>query len=153
MRKQKFPWILSSASIYQPAPVPIYLTFHSVTPEELFLLLRPVCTWPQALLHQIQEHCFTSSLLLLFVCLFFRATPAAMEVPGLEVESELQLPACATAIAVWDPSLVWDLHHRSPQRQVPNLLSEARDWTHNLMDTSWIHFLCTTTGTLAMPDP
>ena len=28
----------------------------------------------------------------------------------------------------------------SSQHQIPNPLSEARDRTHGLMDTSWIHF-------------
>ena len=36
-----------------------------------------------------------------------------MEVPRLGVESELELPAYATAIAVWNPSHVCDLLHRS----------------------------------------
>ena len=36
-----------------------------------------------------------------------------MEVPGLEVESELRLPAYATATATQDLSLVCELHHMS----------------------------------------
>jgi len=36
-----------------------------------------------------------------------------IKVPKLGVESELQLPACATATAMPDPSLVWELHHSS----------------------------------------
>ena len=36
-----------------------------------------------------------------------------MEIPQLGVESELQLPAYATAIARPDPSPVCDLHHSS----------------------------------------
>ena len=59
-----------------------------------------------------------------------------MEVPRLGFESELQLPAYATAIATQDPSHVFDLHHSSWQRRILNPLSEARDWTLNLMDTS-----------------
>ena len=38
-----------------------------------------------------------------------------MEVPGLRVESELQLPAYAIAIATPGPSLICDLHHSSQQ--------------------------------------
>ena len=38
-----------------------------------------------------------------------------MEVPRLEVKPELQLPACTTATATPDPSLVCDLHRSSPQ--------------------------------------
>ena len=42
---------------------------------------------------------------------------------------------------------ICNLHHRSRQHQIPNPLCEARDRTHNLTETSWIHFHCTTTGT------
>ena len=34
-----------------------------------------------------------------------------MEVPRLAVKSELQLQACSTATAMWDPSQIWKLHH------------------------------------------
>ena len=56
-----------------------------------------------------------------------------MEVPRLGVESELQLPAYPTATATPDRSCIFDLHHRSLQRQILNPLSEARDQTHVLM--------------------
>ena len=52
----------------------------------------------------------------------------------------------ATALATWDPSHV--CNHDSWQRWIPDPLSEARDWTCLLMDARWIHFLCTTKGTL-----
>ena len=42
-----------------------------------------------------------------------------MEVPRLGVESELQLLAYATATAMWDPSLVFSLHHSSWQHRIP----------------------------------
>ena len=50
-----------------------------------------------------------------------------MEVPRLRVKSELQLPAYITATATWDLSHVYDLHHSSQQRQILNLLSEAKN--------------------------
>ena len=56
-----------------------------------------------------------------------------MEVPRLEIESELQLLAYGTATATWDPSHVCSLHQ---QCWILNPLSEARDQTCNLMDTS-----------------
>ena len=46
-----------------------------------------------------------------------------------------------------DPRYICDLHHSSQQCQILNLLSEARDQTHNLIVPSWICFCCTTTGT------
>ena len=48
-----------------------------------------------------------------------------MEVPRLEVESELQLPAYTTATATGDLSCTCDLHHSSWQHW--NTLIEARD--------------------------
>ena len=59
-----------------------------------------------------------------------------MEVPRLGIKSELQLPAYTTATAMWDPSYVCDLPHSSQQRQILNPLSEAKDGTCVLMDTS-----------------
>ena len=50
-----------------------------------------------------------------------------MEVPRLEVELELQLPAYTTVTATRDLCHVCDLHHSSQQRQIPDPLSKARD--------------------------
>ena len=63
-----------------------------------------------------------------------------MEVPRLEVLSELSLPAYIIATAMWDPSRVFNLHHSSQQCQILNPLSGARDRTHYLMVPSWIHY-------------
>ena len=57
------------------------------------------------------------------------------EVPSLRVELELQLPAYTTATARPDPSCICKLHHSLEQRQIINLLNEARDQTHIFMDT------------------
>ena len=56
-----------------------------------------------------------------------------MKVPRLGVELELQLLAYATATAMRDPSRICDLHHSSPQRGIPDPLSEARDRSRTLM--------------------
>ena len=58
---------------------------------------------------------------------FLGPHPQYMEVPRLGVDSELQLPAYATATATMDLSHVCDLQHSSRQCQVLNPLSEARD--------------------------
>ena len=58
-----------------------------------------------------------------------------MEFPRLEVWSELQLPAYATATAMPDPSHVCNLHHSSLQRQLFNPLSQAEDQTQILVET------------------
>ena len=69
---------------------------------------------------------------------FLGPLPWHMEAPRLETEMELQLQAYATAIATWDPSLICNLHHSSQQCRILNPLSETRDRTHTLMDTSWV---------------
>ena len=79
---------------------------------------------------------------------FLGPHPWHMEVPRLGVELELQLLAYTTATATPDLSRVCNLHHSSRPCQILNPLSEARDWTHVLMDTSQIHFHWATTGTL-----
>ena len=58
-----------------------------------------------------------------------------MEVPRLEVESELQLLAYTTATSTQDLSHVCELHHSSWHPWVLNPLREARDQTCVLMDT------------------
>jgi len=70
-----------------------------------------------------------------------------MEVPRQGVESQLQLPVYTTARETRDLSCVCDLHHTSPQRRIFNPLSEARDWTRNLMDASQFRFCWATRGT------
>ena len=59
-----------------------------------------------------------------------------MEVPGLGVESEQQLLAYTTAAATLDLSGICDLHRSSQQHWILNPLSEVRDRTPVLMDTS-----------------
>ena len=63
-----------------------------------------------------------------------------MEVHRLGVKSEPQLLAYTTATATPDPSCVYDLHRSSRQRQILNLLSEARNQTHILMDPSQVRY-------------
>ena len=70
-----------------------------------------------------------------------------MEILRLGVELELQLPAYTTATAMWDPSLIHNLHRSSQWGWIPNPLREARGRTHVIMDINRIRFLCATTGT------
>ena len=55
-----------------------------------------------------------------------------------------ELMAYTTATATWAPTHVCDLHHSSWHCQIPDPLIQARDQTHILMYTSWIHFHCAT---------
>ena len=79
---------------------------------------------------------------------FWGLHPQHMEFPRLGVQSELLPPAYTTATAMPDPSCVCDPHHSSWQCQILNPLNEARDRTWNFVVPSWIHFCCTTAGTL-----
>ena len=63
-----------------------------------------------------------------------------MEVPRLGVDLEPQLQIYSTATATPDPIHTCDLHHSSWQHQVLSPLSEARDRTLILKDTSWIRY-------------
>ena len=63
-----------------------------------------------------------------------------MEVPRLEFELDLWLPAYTIATATLDLRCVCNLHDSSQQCQILNLLSEAKDHTCVLMDTSQIRF-------------
>jgi len=58
-----------------------------------------------------------------------------MEVPRLGVELEMQLSAY---VATQDPSHVYNLRYSSWQHCILNPVSETRDRTHDLMDTSWV---------------
>ena len=83
-----------------------------------------------------------------FVLFFFSGLqPRHVEVSRLGVKLELQLPAYATATAMLDLSGVCNLHHSSWPRWIPNQLSEAREGTCILKDTSQVCFHCTTVGT------
>ena len=104
----------------------------------------------KALQINLQIRCFSNKnpnrIFLFFICFkknFFclvRLYPQHMEVPRLGVESERQLPACATATAMPDLSHICDLHHSSRQCQILSPLSEARDRTCVLKDARQIRF-------------
>ena len=61
-----------------------------------------------------------------------------MEAPRLGVQSELQPLVYTTATATSDPTNVCDLHHSSWQHWILNPLSEAKDRTCILTDSSQV---------------
>ena len=79
----------------------------------------------------------------LFVCLFvlfFRAVPEIYGSSQAGVGTGAIALAYTTATVTRNLSCVCDLHHSSGLRWIPNSLSEARDRTCVLMDTSQIGF-------------
>ena len=94
----------------------------------------------------LQHFSFSLSLSLFFFFCFLGLHPLYMKVPRLGVKLELQLLAYATATAMPDLSCICNLHHSSQQCQIPDPLSEAKDQTSILMDTSQILFCCATGG-------
>ena len=88
----------------------------------------------------------------LYVCIYLfiafqGCTCSTWKFPGQGGQIRATALATATATATQDPSHVCNLHHSLWQHQTPNPLSEARNQTHILMDTSRIRFHCATTGT------
>ena len=89
---------------------------------------------------------------MLFIYLFLSFVflgphPRHMEVPRLGVRIRATAAGYATTIATRDPSCISDLHHSSRQHCFLNPLSQARDWTWVLMDTSWFVNHWATMGT------
>ena len=80
-----------------------------------------------------------------FFLVFLGSCSWHMEVPRLQVESELYPPATATVTA--DLSRICHLHRSSQQHQILNPLSRAGDRTCILMDASLVLYCCATTGT------
>ena len=70
-----------------------------------------------------------------------------MEVPRLGIELEMQLPAHATTMAMPDLNRICKLGHSLQPHWILNPLSEDRDWTCILMDTSQVCFCWATIGT------
>ena len=82
-----------------------------------------------------------------FFFFLFRATLVAYgnsQAPG-------QIRAAAACLhhspVTWDPSSICGLQHSSRQCRILNPLSEAKDWTQILLDTSRVHFRWATAGT------
>ena len=98
-------------------------------------------------LRRLRSWFFFCFFLFLFLFFCFLGHLWHKVVPKLRVELEPQLPAYATATAMQDLSCICNLHHSSQQHWILNALSEARDWTHILMDTSRGCFYWATTGT------
>ena len=96
--------------------------------QPLFSFSNCVCLWG---LCSPSLGCRGPKVVILFFFALLRLYLQHMEVPGLWVKSELQLPAYTTATAMPDPSCICKLHHSLWQCQILNPLSKARDQTCN----------------------
>ena len=103
--------------------------------------------------HILEPMCFPITHIFPYSPFFFlfRATPTTYG--GSQTRSQIGAVPYTTATATRDLSCICDPHHSSRQHWIPNPLSEARDWTRNLIVPSRIHFHCTTTGTPYIPPP
>ena len=88
-------------------------------------------------------HVFVCAQIDISIFCFLELHPRQMEVPRLEVKSELQLLAYTTATETWGPSHLFNLHDSSWQCRILNPLGEARK-----IDpvSSWILVRCVATG-------
>ena len=94
-------------------------------------------------LHSLRGAYMSRSTFFFFLC---RAAPVAYGSSQIRVKLELQLLAYTTATATQDLSYACNLHHSSWQHWILNPLSEARDQTHILMDTSQVSNLLSHNG-------
>ena len=88
----------------------------------------------------------------LFLFGFLGLHPRHMEIPRLVVEwscSHQPTPQ-PQQHRIWAASVTYTTAHCN-SRSITHWVSEARDWTHILMDTSKIHYLCATMGTPVWP--
>ena len=95
--------------------------------------------WQHWILNLLRHRKLPKAILLIFFFfIFWGPHPRHVEVP--------RLLAYTTATATPNPNCGCDLHHSSWQRQILNLMSEARDRICILMDASKIHFHWATMG-------
>ena len=94
---------------------------------------------------QLFSPCLPRVLLLLFYffiyLVFFFLFRTTLVASGSQARGQIGAAAAtATATATPDPSCIYNLHYGLWQHWVLNPLSEARDGTLVLVDTSWVHY-------------
>ena len=99
-----------------------------------------------SLLFEAPEHLLIDNFIIIIIICFLGLHLQHMEIPGLGVESELQLPAYTTDTATPDGSLLCDLPCSSWQGRMLDPPSTARDRTCILKDTSLVHYHWATVG-------
>ena len=137
-----FPWLIPF-SLYslkcceiQNSLLDLHLSFNLHCPMGHPFSLVQDDRWIPNSLTSINQYSGFSHIFFFF---FLRPYSRHMEVPRLGVESELELPACATPTVMRDLSHVCHLHHSSRQCWILNPLSEVKDQTRVFTDPSQVH--------------
>ena len=146
--KQQNLWLwLWGYSITSFLLVARYLNWQNSNYEGFFLsLFHPSPSFLLPSLHSFFLFSFFSFSLFIFsLSCFLGPHQWHMGVPRLGVESELQLLVYTTAVP--ELSHICNLHHSSQQHWILNSLSDARDQTRHLIDTSWVPAHWATMGT------
>ena len=112
----------------------IYVTANGIIPFFFYGRVILHCVYVPHLLYPFIYQWTLSLLPCLFIFFFLGPHPWHTEASKLGVKSELKL--LAYTMATQDPSLIWNLYHSSRQHWIVHPLSEVRDWTCILMDTS-----------------
>ena len=118
---------------------PLCWAGHGTCPQHSQDATDPIAPQQKLLVPSFLFSFFLSFFFFFFFFVVLGPHSLLMEVPRLGVALELQLLVYATATATLDMSCVCNLHDRSQQRWILNPLSEVRDQTRILMDTSRIH--------------
>ena len=103
----------------------------------LKIIIFPSFLWPkQKPIYIVSKSLSTIYFIsFLFIC-FSGSHLGHMDIPRLDFEWELQLPAYATARSTPDLSHIYNLHYILRQSQIFNSLSKARDQTLILTETT-----------------
>ena len=91
------------------------------------ILLHRLKPLSHIIINQTSIAIINNLLLIIIIICFLGPHLQHMKIPRLGVELEIQLPAYAIAIAMWNPSCFCNIHHSSKKCWILNLLSEARD--------------------------
>ena len=90
------------------------------------LICDPLTIFAYSLFNALTLTCFYLFIYIIIIFLALWAHLWHMEVPGLGIELELQLPAYTTATAILDLSHIYDLCHTLRQCHILNPLSKVR---------------------------
>ena len=86
----------------------------------------------------IHYHYLMKERLFIYLLCFFRATP--MTYVSSQTRGRIRAAAASKSHSTPDPKCICNLYRSSRQHQILNPLSEDRDGTGILRDTSWVFY-------------